>query len=119
APRGLQRSPPWSRRRQLVVVAMKVVHPGKAGQAAGCDTASADQEIARMNMHKNARLMPQGRLLLVQRVIEQGWTVGSAACAAGLSQRQAYRWLARYRVGGTAALIDRSSAPRQRPHQVP
>jgi transposase InsO family protein len=98
---------------------MKVVHPGKAGQAAGCDTASADQEIARMNMHKNARLMPQGRLLLVQRVIEQGWTVGSAACAAGLSQRQAYRWLARYRDGGTAALIDRSSAPRQRPHQVP
>jgi transposase InsO family protein len=72
-----------------------------------------------MNMHKNARLMPQGRLLLVQRVIEQGWTVGSAACAAGLSQRQAYRWLARYRNGGTAALIDRSSAPQQRPHQVP
>ena len=72
-----------------------------------------------MNMHKNARLMPQGRLLLVRRVIEQGWTVGSAACAAGLSQRQAYRWLARYRNGGTAALIDRSSAPQQRPHQVP
>ena len=72
-----------------------------------------------MNMHKNARLMPQGRLLLVQRVIEQGWTVGSAACAAGLSQRQAYRWLARYRNGGAAALIDRSSAPQQRPHQVP
>ena len=68
-----------------------------------------------MNMHKNARLMPQGRLLLVQRVIEQGWTVGSAACAAGLSQRQAYRWLARYRDGGRAALIDRSSAPQRRP----
>ena len=86
--------------RGLAVVAMKVVHPGKPGQAVGCDTASADQEIARMNMHKNARLMPQGQLLLVQRVIEQGWTVGSAACAAGLSQRQAYRWLARYRNGG-------------------
>jgi hypothetical protein len=55
----------------------------------------------------------------LQRVIEQGWTVGSAACAAGLSQRQAYRWLARHRNGGTAALIDRSSAPQQRPHQVP
>ena len=75
--------------------------------------------IARMNMHKNARLTPQGQLLLVQRVTEQGWTVGSAACAAGLSQRQAYRWLARYRDGGTAALIDRSSAPQRRPHQVP
>ena len=72
-----------------------------------------------MNIHKNARLTPQGRLLLVQRVTDQGWTVGSAAGAAGLSERQAYRWLARYRAGGTAALVDRSSAPRHRPHQVP
>ena len=72
-----------------------------------------------MNMHKNARLMPQGRLLLVQRVLDQGWTVGSAAGAAGLSERQAYRWLARYRAGGRAGLLDRSSAPRRRRHQVP
>jgi transposase InsO family protein len=72
-----------------------------------------------MNMHKNARLTPQGRLLLVQRVINHGWTVGAAAGAAGLSERQAYRWLARYRAGGTAALIDRSSAPQHCRHQVP
>ena len=72
-----------------------------------------------MNMHKNARLTPQGRLLLVQRVSDLGWTVRSAADAAGLSQRQAYRWLARYRAGGAAALVDRSSAPRRCPHQVP
>jgi transposase InsO family protein len=71
-----------------------------------------------MNMHKNARLTPQGRLLLVRRVIEQGWTVVSAASAAGLSERQAYRWLARYRSGGTAALADRSSAPKHSRHQV-
>ena len=64
-----------------------------------------------MNMHKNARLTPQGRLLLVRRVIEQGWTVVSAASAAGLSERQAYRWLARYRSGEPLAdnqdLLDR------------
>jgi transposase InsO family protein len=72
-----------------------------------------------MNMHKNARLMPQGRLLLVRRVLEHGWTVSSAACAAGLSARQAYRWLARYRIGGTAALRDRSSAPQRCPHELP
>ena len=72
-----------------------------------------------MNMHKNARLTPQGRLLLVQRVTDEGWTVRSAATAAGLSERQAYRWLARYRAGGTAALFDRSSAPQRCPHQVP
>ena len=72
-----------------------------------------------MNLHKNARLTPQGRPLLVQRVTGQGWTVQSAAGAAGLSERQAYRWLARYRAGGTAALFDRSSAPRHCPHKVP
>ena len=66
-----------------------------------------------MNMHKKARLTPQGRLLVVQRILEQGWTVGLAASAAGLSERQAYRWLARYRGGGTAALVDRSSAPKR------
>jgi transposase InsO family protein len=98
---------------------MKVVHPGKPGQAVGCDTVSADREKPRMNMHKNARLTPQGRLLLVQRITDRGWTVGSAAGAAGLSQRQAYRWLRRYHAGGTAALLDRSSAPHRRPHQVP
>jgi transposase InsO family protein len=64
-------------------------------------------------------LTPQGRLLLVQRITDQRWTVGSAAGAAGLSERQAYRWLARYRAGGTAALSDRSSAPKHCRHQVP
>ena len=72
-----------------------------------------------MNMHKNARLTPQGQLLLVQRITDQGWTVGSAAGAAGLSERQAYRWLARYRAGGLAALVDRSSAPKHCRHEVP
>ncbi len=72
-----------------------------------------------MNLHKNTRLTPQGRLLLVRRIIEQGWRVGAAAGAAGLSERQAYRWLARYRAGGTAALVDRSSAPKCCPHEVP
>ena len=72
-----------------------------------------------MNMHKNARLTPQGRLLLVQRVTDHGWTVAAAAGAVGLSERQAYRWLARYRSGGTAALSDRSSAPKHCRHEVP
>ena len=42
-----------------------------------------------MNLHKNARLTPQGRRPLVQRVAQQGWTVTSAAGAAGVSERQA------------------------------
>ena len=71
-----------------------------------------------MNVHKNARLTPQGRALLVQRVRTDGWRVGDAAAAAGISLRQAFRWLARHRAGEQAreggselALQDRSSAP--------
>ena len=36
-----------------------------------------------MNVHKNARLTPQGRLLLVRRITEEGWRVADAAQAAG------------------------------------
>jgi len=52
-----------------------------------------------MNMHKNARLTPQGRLLLVERVTAAGWSVIQAAQAAGIPVRQGYRWLARYAKG--------------------
>jgi transposase InsO family protein len=71
-----------------------------------------------MNIHKNARLTPQGRYLLVQRVDELGWRMVEAAKAAGLSQRQGYRWLARYRGGGAAGLGDRSSAPGCCKHRI-
>jgi len=71
-----------------------------------------------MNMHKNARLTPQGRALLVHRVGHEGWRVKDAATAAGLSQRQAFRWLARHRAGGELALQDRSSAPARCPHRT-
>jgi len=64
-----------------------------------------------MNIHKNARLTPQGQLLLVERVTQDGWSVAQAAQAAGLSTRQAYRWCARYRTGGMAALGDRYDDP--------
>ena len=66
-----------------------------------------------MNVHKNARLTPQGRLLLVERITQQGWSVMQAGRAAGLSTSRAYHWLARYRCGGRAALVDRSSAPQR------
>ena len=32
-----------------------------------------------MNIHQNARLTPQGRLLLVERITEAGWSVVQAA----------------------------------------
>ena len=64
-----------------------------------------------MNIHKNARLTPQGRLLMVRRITEHGWKVADAAAAAGLSVRRTYHWLGRYRAGGERMLHDRSSAP--------
>ncbi|HVX71713.1 MAG TPA: leucine zipper domain-containing protein, partial [Devosia sp.] len=69
-----------------------------------------------MNVHKNARLTPAGRVLLVER-IESGWPVGEAAAASGLSVRRAYEWLRRYRAGDRQ-LNDRSSAPHNCPHQL-
>jgi len=61
----------------------------------------------------------QGRVLLVRRITEEGWRIVDAANAAGISVRQSYRWLARYRRGAAAgALADRSSAPHQCKHGI-
>jgi transposase InsO family protein len=42
-----------------------------------------------------------------------------AAEAAGITDRSARRWLARWRQEGEAGLLDRSSAPRNCPHKTP
>jgi transposase len=72
-----------------------------------------------MNVHKSARMTVLGRLLLVRQVREVGWRVMDAAAAAGVSERTAYTWLARYRAGGEPALHDRSSAPARSPRRLP
>jgi transposase InsO family protein len=72
-----------------------------------------------MNVHKNARLTPHGRSLLVCRVREQGWRVADAAAAAGIAVRTAYRWLARFRAGGAAALDNRRATPARSPSRLP
>jgi len=72
-----------------------------------------------MDLHKNARSCPASRALLVKRVLEQGWTVRQAAEAQGLSERSAYRWLARYRAEGLTGLLDRSSRPHNIPRKTP
>src|ERR1700751_5557041 len=66
-----------------------------------------------MNIHQNARLTPQGRLLLVERITEAGWSVVQAAQAAGISGRQSYRWLGR-QFGGGLALVEALSDMRER-----
>ena len=65
-----------------------------------------------MRCHANARLSPIGRQLLVDRIEKDGWTVQAAAESAGISERTARKWLARFRAEGSAGLRDRSSAPK-------
>jgi transposase InsO family protein len=72
-----------------------------------------------MQVHAKARLTPKGRLFVVKRVLEGGWSVTAAAEAAGVSQRSLWRWIARYQAEGEAGLIDRSSAPKQIPNRTP
>lgn len=72
-----------------------------------------------MNVHKNARLTPRGRALMVSRIIEDGWSVSASAEAAGVSERTCRKWLSRLRRGPSEDFIDRSSAPRRCPRRVP
>jgi transposase InsO family protein len=71
-----------------------------------------------MNLHANARTCPNSRQLLVSRIETQQWSLAAAAEAAGVSERTAAKWLARWRAEGKAGLQDRSSAPKQRPTQL-
>lgn len=68
-------------------------------------------------VHRNARLTPAGRLILVHRVLA-GRPVAHVAKELGVSRQCAHRWVARFRERGAAGLIDRSSAPRNRPTAI-
>ena len=72
-----------------------------------------------MKLHGNARTCLHGRRLIVERVLEQGWTLAAAAEAAGVSVRTVSKWLARFRAEGAEALFDRSSAPSVVPGRTP
>jgi transposase InsO family protein len=72
-----------------------------------------------MKLHGNARTCPNSRRLLVERVLEQSWSVAAAAEAAGVTERTVYRWLARWRREGSCGLLDRSSRPHRSPRRLP
>lgn len=72
-----------------------------------------------MKLHGNARTCPKSRRLLVERIDSRIWSVAAAAAAAGVSERTAYRWLARWRSEGEAGLVDRPCAPRSVPNRTP
>lgn len=58
-------------------------------------------------------------MLLVERVLEQQRPVAHVAKELGVSRQCAHRWVARFRAGGVANLIDRSSRPRRSPRRTP
>ena len=64
-----------------------------------------------MRIHANAALNLKQRERLARRVVEEGWSITSAAMAAEVSPQTAGKWVARYRAEGLAGLSDRSSAP--------
>jgi transposase-like protein len=58
-------------------------------------------------MHKNARLTPKGRALMLAR-IEAGQHQGDVAQAMGVSLTTLKKWLRRYRAEGAMGLLDRA-----------
>ena len=70
-----------------------------------------------MDVHKNARLTPKGRELMIER-LGRGEHPIDVAGAVGVSDRTVHKWHKRYREGGLAALRDRSSRPRHSPPQT-
>jgi transposase InsO family protein len=72
-----------------------------------------------MKLHGNAALSLKKRQLLVRRVVGEGWSLGSAAAAAEVSERRAGEWVRRFRSEGEAGLLDRSSAPRRVHNRTP
>src|SRR4051794_28338144 len=71
-----------------------------------------------MLVHARAPLSPIGRRRVVDRVVVEGWSVAEAAAAAGVTDRTVFRWLARFRAGGQAGLVDRRPVPRRVPNRT-
>jgi transposase InsO family protein len=65
-----------------------------------------------MNIHKNVRLTPRGRELIVRQVAS-GQRPEAVGRAAGVCPRTVRKWVARYKAGGIEGLQDRSSRPRR------
>jgi transposase InsO family protein len=71
-----------------------------------------------MDLHRNAKSCPSTRKRLLHR-LRRGWDIQEAAEVAGISVRSAYKWLKRFREGGSASLRDKSSRPHHSPRAVP
>jgi transposase InsO family protein len=69
--------------------------------------------------HANAPLSELGRLRLARCIVEDGWSIRTAAERFQVSATTAARWAGRYRQSGPAGMVDRSSRPRRSPTATP
>ena len=68
-----------------------------------------------MNIHSKAKLTARSRAEMVHRILQLEQPVAVVAAGFGVSQRTAFKWLARFRAEGLAGLRDRSSRPASSP----
>jgi transposase InsO family protein len=64
-----------------------------------------------MNAHSGAKLTPLSRAEMIRRILHLQQPVAEVAAGFGVSERTAFKWLARFRREGLAGLQDRSSRP--------
>ena len=69
--------------------------------------------------HANAALTPRARLKIARLIVEDGWSVATAAKQYMVSWPTAQRWAQRYRTHGQDGMADKSSRPRTSPNRTP
>lgn len=60
-----------------------------------------------MNIHKNARLTPRSREVLVERVLGEGQPARAVAQQMGVDAKTVAKWVKRFEAQGPAGLQDR------------
>ena len=71
-----------------------------------------------MNTHSKAKLTAVSRGEMIRRIVDLHQPVAEVAAGFGISERCAYKWLARFRAEGSAGLRDRSSRPQCSPKTI-
>jgi transposase len=61
--------------------------------------------------YPRAKLTEFGRRLVVDRVLEFGWSPAQAAASTGVSRATVYKWIGRFKTEGPSGLRDRASRP--------
>ena len=71
------------------------------------------------NPHQNARTTFHSRELMVKRVLKRGISVREVSEQLGVSRQTVYKWIRRYKQGGTDALHNKGSRPNRMPRRLP